>query len=419
MEGVRDMQDRTVAGRRVVGLVLTWTFLVSILRALRLPNDFAEVHWLLDYRFGFTKRGLAGAVHLLGCRVLGMAPTPWSIGVVSALVYAAECAALGYVLWRLVQRSAFSATGVLMALVFASSAFVVMSAHLFGYLDGLLYLLTIAAVGLILRGRPLAAAPIQVAAVLVHESYLLVGLPLAVTASVLVCTGGGNRPAWRGHALTHTLALLTAAALIVYLAFGIDAPAYRQQLTQYLAAYDFVRTRGALVAICHTTSFADFFRRQVGLFAGRCLDPAIALPVLPAFLVLASGAWLSFRGRMPALRLLLPLAATTAPMLMHALAWDTARITCYGLGGVLIAVWMLFELGTPAEADDRAWTILAAQALAANILTEIPLMDAQRDVFTAAVRVVLFLPAIVLAMALAVRPVEALAVPDDTQAVAE
>ena len=39
-----------------VGLAM----LLTLSRTWRLPNSFANAHWLLDYRFGFVKRGLAG-----------------------------------------------------------------------------------------------------------------------------------------------------------------------------------------------------------------------------------------------------------------------------------------------------------------------------------------------------------------------
>jgi hypothetical protein len=32
----------------------------SVSKTIRIPNEWARSHWLLDYRFGFIKRGLAG-----------------------------------------------------------------------------------------------------------------------------------------------------------------------------------------------------------------------------------------------------------------------------------------------------------------------------------------------------------------------
>ena len=42
--------------------LVAWAMAVTMARAVRYPNDFAEAHWLLDYRFGFIRRGFAGTL---------------------------------------------------------------------------------------------------------------------------------------------------------------------------------------------------------------------------------------------------------------------------------------------------------------------------------------------------------------------
>mgnify|MGYP001074915577 CR=1 FL=1 len=54
---------RLESGARL-GLV-AWAMAVTMARAVRCPNDFAEAHWLVDYRFGFIRRGLAGSLYAL------------------------------------------------------------------------------------------------------------------------------------------------------------------------------------------------------------------------------------------------------------------------------------------------------------------------------------------------------------------
>ena len=49
-------------------LVLLWTLGITLARAIRTPNDYSEAHWLLDYRFGFIKRGLIGSMCSLAAR---------------------------------------------------------------------------------------------------------------------------------------------------------------------------------------------------------------------------------------------------------------------------------------------------------------------------------------------------------------
>lgn len=50
-------------------VLIVYTFVITSLRTLRSPNDFAEAHWLLDYRFGFIKRGLILMLLLWGNRM--------------------------------------------------------------------------------------------------------------------------------------------------------------------------------------------------------------------------------------------------------------------------------------------------------------------------------------------------------------
>jgi len=50
---------RLEAGARLS--LVGWAMVITMARAVRYPNDFAEAHWLLDYRFGFIKRALAGS----------------------------------------------------------------------------------------------------------------------------------------------------------------------------------------------------------------------------------------------------------------------------------------------------------------------------------------------------------------------
>ena len=57
------------------------------------PNDFAEAHWLLDYRFGFVRRGLAGSILGEGSsrRPRRSRPNPPSGGLVYAVFARALC----------------------------------------------------------------------------------------------------------------------------------------------------------------------------------------------------------------------------------------------------------------------------------------------------------------------------------------
>src|SRR6185436_3901677 len=118
-------------------------------RAVRLPNDFAEAHWLLDYRYGFIKRGLAGSVLNLAVR-LGLHVSASTIAWISAVVFAALMAALLAIAGRILMRLEWSGALYLTLAAFTTSPFIVTSAQLLGYLDHLTFLLTLAAVWLAL-----------------------------------------------------------------------------------------------------------------------------------------------------------------------------------------------------------------------------------------------------------------------------
>src|ERR1051325_6529937 len=71
----------------LIAAAIAWTYCVTFLRALRPPNDFAEAHWLLDYRFGFVKRGLAGMLLSAFTVPFGIQPSERTIAVVSYVVF--------------------------------------------------------------------------------------------------------------------------------------------------------------------------------------------------------------------------------------------------------------------------------------------------------------------------------------------
>src|SRR6185369_16556609 len=81
-------------------------------RAVRLPNDFAEAHWLLDYRYGFIKRGLAGSVLNLAVR-FGLHVSASTIAWIAGVVFAALMATLLAISGRILARLAWSTAGYL------------------------------------------------------------------------------------------------------------------------------------------------------------------------------------------------------------------------------------------------------------------------------------------------------------------
>ncbi|MDY0109926.1 MAG: hypothetical protein RBT60_08330 [Candidatus Krumholzibacteria bacterium] len=406
----------------LISAILLWTFAVTCLRGLRAPNDFAEAHWLLDYRFGLIKRGLVGSLGSVATAALGVTMTPLLIGVLSGVIYGGFCAAILLVLRRFLRQAANgAATGAangaaggtaggaapaaesaaLAALVFVSSPFVVMSAHVFGYFDALLYLLALAAIVLVGRDRPYAAAALQGAAILIHESYLLLGYPLVLFASWLAA-GDPVRPAGlRRHASAHALALLPLAVLLAA-QFAGDAVALRAQIAGYLTSFDFVATRVDDVALYQTTGFFANLGQNVDLFARRVLDPRLAMSVAPSLFVLVYCGHAILRIAPFSRTSLVWLGVTAAPYLLHAVAWDTERIATYAVGSAMVGLWLLAE-----ARRTGGWSPLlplaAVPALVLNVFYRIPLMDGDAERFSLLWRALLYAPALALAVILVLR----------------
>jgi ACR3 family arsenite efflux pump ArsB len=185
---------RLEAGARL-GLA-GWAMAITMARAVRYPNDFAEAHWLLDYRFGFIKRGLAGSA-LTVFTWAGLArPTADTVAALSFAVFGLLAIALLAMTARLLNTAGPHSTSFAAAAVVATSPFVVMTAHFMGYMDHLGLLAAFGAAWLALRGRAWPAGVVSALGALVHESFLLVGLPLVLLAGYLgPARPRGPRPA--------------------------------------------------------------------------------------------------------------------------------------------------------------------------------------------------------------------------------
>jgi len=158
----------------IIALVL-YTLVVSVLREFSDRNltEFAEAHWVLDYRFGFVKRGLIGEIVSLVTSFLSIPVTAQFIYTVSVVALWIFCAVLALLSIRIVKQSAWSTGSVLAALVFLSSPFVISIYELIGYYDNIVVIMGVLSVVLLLKGKPWLGAWLLVVALFVHENTLV------------------------------------------------------------------------------------------------------------------------------------------------------------------------------------------------------------------------------------------------------
>jgi len=388
--------------RARLGLV-AWAMVVTMARAVRYPNEFAEAHWLLDYRFGFIKRGLAGSIYSLLAWAGVIPRSATAIAILSFTVFGALVAVLLAASRRILDADTDRALSFSATAVFATSPFIVMAAHFMGYLDHLIVLATFTAAWLAVRGRFWPAAVLAAAGVLVHESFLLIGLPLVLVAAGLAPA----EPAMPGSAppgplprsrqyLPFVLPLVAAVALFVSETMILGAAVLRQQLAARLTAFPFVAgDMNLFVPEWLTAGTWANVREQAHAFWRHVGDSNLLRLMVPPALFLVVFSWATAPPEARARRAYMGILVVALPLLLHAAAWDTARIWTYTILVAFGFAWL--HAGQPVAVPSRVNRLLLAAAavvLLAGIFGRSPLMDRQEERFSAAMRLFLYAPSL-------------------------
>ncbi|MBL9075939.1 MAG: hypothetical protein JNL08_00465 [Planctomycetes bacterium] len=374
---------------------------VSLCRTVRAPNDWAEAHWLLDYRFGFVKRGLPGQLLTWVGQLVGAPVTAAGIAAIAWVLLAAAAGVVLALALRTAARDAWRPATVAVAAALLSSTFAVQFGHLSGYYDHLFLPLGVASCWLAQRGRIWPAALLQVVALLVHESCALLTVPSFWLAWWL-------RPRAQAGAERAALhpALLVPVAMAAVMAVVLSSPpaGFEAAFTAHLRAAGFVqggmdenvpKMLGFSLPTMWTlvTSFGEPRRY---LFAALLVAPTL-LVLLPALAARAPD-------RPRRLERLVCYGSVFAPLPMLAVAWDVERISAYTLWLALVALWLRAEARTAPIVQPRWLLPGAVAALVANLLLATPLLDGEHDRLSFGVRIVL---AVVFAAGLGARALRA------------
>lgn len=373
--------------------LMLWTLVVTVLRALRAPNDFAEMHWLLDYRFGFVKRGLIGEILSLVTGWMSIPITEGLISSLAAVAFVAYCSVISILSVRIVRRSGWSGAAVMVSLAFLSSPFVVMSAHLNGYLDNIVIVLGVASVVFLLRGRPWLASCLQVVAVFVHENSMLLIFPPFCLAWLLT----NNRRQMSGTASLSPVPLFMPILAFMIVVAGqslLVAPGFADSFAARLSRFPFIgeglNTMGPAWV---SASFMTCFASEGSKFLGRLTSPDMYGLVLPSLLAILGFTISVFRIRDLSLESFGLLGVCLVPLVAHLAAWDTARIWTYPILGAFLSLWIYSEL-FPGEHARSTNGLLCLLALVTNAVILTPLMDDQSDRFGLKTRCALYAPVI-------------------------
>lgn len=377
-------------------VVVAFTLLVTLGRGLRLPNEFAMSHWLFDYRFGFMKRGLVGSVCAFGASLFGGSVSALGVNVLSGLLMLAFVALLLFILFEAMRPFRDDSGRLPLLLIAVSSPFIVLNAHLIGYFDGLIYLLAALAIALQVSNRALSSGLVSAAAVLTHESYVVVGLPLVVLAAYQSERERDRPLPNRRHALALVPPLLAFALVSAAVEWG-DISQLRERWSERLATIDFVSHKGPRTAELNTTAFSQFWNSDFRLVGRRLVDSVVLGPGFPSLVTLLLMAHRGYGVRPLSPLSLLILFSVLSPLLLHTLAWDSARISAYPIGGALFVLWILARTRT-AVRPGPILSFLALPVLLVNAFGRTPLMDGETDRFSDPLRLLLYAPAALLTL---------------------
>jgi hypothetical protein len=377
-----------------ITLLLAYTLILTALRSIRFPNDFAEAQWLLDYRFGLVKRGLVGEIVSRMASIGGGPVTENLILVLSGLFFVLFCIVILIIAVRINRHAGWTSGGVLVTLVFLSSPFIVMSAHLIGYYDNIIILAGILSVYLILIRRTWLSAIVLGLALFIHENSLLLLFPIFCLTWLLVNVKsqkeGLPRLPFLPLFLPVAAFILLAAAQELFVQDSVQAT-----FSSYLSGFSFIENgRNIAVPAWIFTPIGDYLAEQSGAFPERISAIAMHGLAFPSALAILLFTISVYKILDISIESILLLVVCLSPLLMHIVAWDTPRIWTFIILEAFLCLWIYSEI-YPSKTESPAIRLFSLLVLALNILIRTPLMDNEVDRFTMIQRLALYAPVMI------------------------
>jgi hypothetical protein len=320
---------------------------------VREVDTFKTVHWIWDYELGFVKRALPGAIAewLLGQGANGQGiilHISSAIVLTVFLAYAAFAAVVVYARPRL-RVVAIALSGALLQPALPNFAFDL------GRFDAINFLLLLlACLAIISGGRLLAVAAVATCgstAMLVHEAFLIMHLPLllAVLVTRLATVEGLRRTALAATTMIAAALPLTAFAAIW--AFGSPSVPQTEWSAHWNAQllHSNIYTDGALEL--HYLGIIEYVRITLSHFSLVGLIFGIA--TVAAATGVAAAAWRHWIPAVTRWERQACFAAALTPVLMFAMGLDFLRWASAVTLNLLVAALCLSRLAR-APADDRA-----------------------------------------------------------------
>jgi hypothetical protein len=353
---------------------------IAFIKGIRIPNLWSATQAMVNYDHGMVKRGLYGATfghwfHLeryvrftvVSCALLVML--------------------VGLLTWLVARSGVFTRVGFGEPVaVFVSSYAVTYLSSLIGYLDIPLAILAVAT--LLVRStkmRFLFAVPVCVVALLIHELFFFVFLPVILFSFVLDAMLTEDRRARMHVWVMCGVLLCVSGAVTVRMAQEklITHAEAKALYAEDAARADFPVKPDFFSLL--TRSASDNLRVMKIVYANPTWDfyfavnvvrllPVIVLLALPVLAILKSFP----EGRTRSIVRLAALVAAFSPLFMHVLGWDNARwnaLACLTI--FLVLLTLTRSLPVPSIALPAGYRNAAILVIAVSMATGGGLLDDQ------------------------------------------
>lgn len=318
---------------------------LALMKGIRLPNLWAATQAQVDYRFGFVKRGLFGTVVARPLHLHAY----WRFAAFSTVMLLALLTALAIFAVSSGMRRRFR-PAVLLA-VFSSSYAVTYLGNMNGYFD---ILLALTAVALVSIRRPLLRLAFGLvlipAALLVHESFLVIFLPVVLLPFLLEWEAG-KRVGMVAIILLGTLAIGVTARLA--LRRPLDSRQIAMEQSAIKSQVDFAERKDFFDVFDRSTKdnlrLMWSYTHRLFWWVRLASCAIVVAPMIGMYLWIIRGL---MRGNGTSLWAIIGVGvAALAPILMNAVAWDIGRwfalaqVTTY----LSLGVVCLHTRGAPIE----------------------------------------------------------------------
>lgn len=378
--------------------LFAYALVFSVLKTIRFPNGWSGGHWMLDYRFGFIKRGLGGEIFGWFFEKNEHNFFLLSVGIL-LLLYVL----IFRIVLKEICKQQYSFYRILFFLIFLLSQYIVFSAHIIGYLDNVIFLLTILVVSLIKQGKLLLSALIASVSIFIHEMCFILMLPISCFAIIVSEISDEKfllKDIFSGKIFKKLFLFLIFPFLMmisVSVFQEMNDEVYFSKIFNYLKEFPFISERTAdSVASAYTKSFSYYFSEEKGNFIHRLLMSTCTIfcgiPILFSL-------WMIFKEFKlnKNFQLFILLAGISfIPLLLHAVAYDTYRIWTYPFMILFLGFRVLSSKFTVKNEAGRKLSIpeIVFFIVAFLFVTLIPnhLFDQEVERFSLIFRVVLILP---------------------------